>query len=86
MGPGDESPLFIQSPGNSMAVSGSIGIVPDIFLPCPEDLDGLVCGLGEFHRLLQEVGLEAAAESSPQVGCVDLDLLRIQSGNLGCLF
>ena len=51
-------------------------VVTNVVLPRPDHLDGSPDGLGDLHRLGEEVLLGAAPETAAEVGRVDEDGLR----------
>src|SRR5207302_9210385 len=67
----------------AMMIHRAILGVPDVVLAGPDHLDRGPGGLGGLQRLLDEVQLEAPAESAAQIGRVDLNLVRGDAADLG---
>ena len=85
MGPGGHAALSIDRPCDSTAVPGTVGTILDVFFPAPYQLDRSPSGLGDLHRFFNMFDQRTASEATSHVGCVDLDLFRLQSSDFRCL-
>ena len=65
-----------------MVVVGTVEVVLDIFLPAPNDFDRAVNLLCDAHRLLDDIGLNTAAEAAPEELVVYLHRLLRQASDL----
>ena len=79
--PGRHSALGIQKSGNPMGVGGTEKTVLNVFLPAPDQLDGPPDGLTDLGCFPVIVGLGPAAQSTPQIGGVNVDLIGLQTRN-----
>ena len=74
--PGDEPPRVIERRFEPVQHAGTEVIVADVVLAAPEELDRHPHPPRDLGGLLDEVGLGAAPEPSPEPGGVDLHVVR----------